>query len=116
VSNLNRCFSEKIEVLEQTSYRSIHDKFLIRGLPVIVGDSALDLDTTKSLQQFIDDVSQNMTEIIQQEACDLETNLMMYSYASVNGAFEVLRKMLKKTRELEPWFISFRNCKFKAVE
>jgi hypothetical protein len=93
----------------------MHDKFLIRGLPVIVSDSALTFNSTQSLPTFLNHVAVNMSAMIREEACNLETNLMMSSVATVGKAFTILEKTIEKSDVVEPWFISFRNCKFKAV-
>lgn len=100
-------------MLEETNYNHIHDNFLVRGLPVIVGDSFVDLNKSETLAEFIDKISFNM---IRNEPCNFETNLMMASFASLDEAFKVLTKQLESSSELSPWFISFRNCKLAAVE
>ena len=107
---------DKIDVLEETSYSFIHDNFLIRGLPVAVSDSLFDLNQSQNLIQFIDDVTENMTGIVREEACSLHTNLMMSKYATVDETFSILRKMTENYEILPPWFLSFRNCQIQAVE
>lgn len=89
----------------------MYDKFLVRGLPVIVGDATKDVRTSQSLTDFIDDVSTNMSEIRKQTSCELETNIMMSRYASVDEVFRVL-----EVDEASPWYLSFRNCRLQAVE
>lgn len=103
-------------MLEKTTYGYIREKFLIRGLPLIVADNESNFNREKSLKQFLDNISANMSEIIQQEACDLETNLMMSKYASVDESFSVLNNIADDLENIPPWFISFRNCHVKSVE
>lgn len=89
---------------------------MVRGLPVIISDTALDYSRTETLGHFIENVSVNMSGMVQQEACSLETNLMMSSFASVGETFGILKKIIGDNGKLTPWFLSFRNCKFEAVE
>lgn len=89
----------------------MYDKFLVRGLPVIVGDATKDVRTSQSLTEFIIDVSTNMSEMRKQTSCELETNIMMPRYASVDEVFRVL-----ELDEASPWYLSFRNCRLQAVE
>lgn len=104
---------DTIDVFEQTTYKFIRDKFLLRGLPVIVGDGVNSFNRNETLAEFVDNISVNMSEMVKQEPCDLETNLMLMKFASVDEAFGVL----SETNDESPqWFISFRNCQFKAVE
>lgn len=107
----------------KTSFSTINDKFLIRGLPVIISDTLRnhrDGDVEKSkltLLDFIDDMYANMSDMINSEACNFETNLMMSQYAKLDKAMRILRNSLEKSEEeISPWFISFRNCRIKAVE
>jgi hypothetical protein len=113
---IQRKFLDKIDVVTETSYSFLHDTFLIRGLPVIVSDTSPDFNKSQSLLDFIDHISENMTGLIQDEACSLHTNLMMSKYATVDETFAILRKMSENYEVLPPWFISFRNCQLQAVE
>lgn len=113
---LRLSFTDQVDVLQQTTYNFIYDKFLVRGLPVIVSDTAVNFNKSESLAQFIENISVKMSGMIQEEACNLETNLMMPSYARLGETLGILLKMIKGGEELPSWFISFRNCKFKAVE
>jgi hypothetical protein len=57
-----------------------------------------------------------MSDMISSEACNFETNLMMSKYAKLDETFAILKKSLEKEEKEMSWFISFRNCKTKAVE
>jgi hypothetical protein len=85
---------------------------LIRGLPVIISDTSPAFNRSQSLDEFIENFIENFSGMVQEEACSLETNLMMSRYATVDETFAILRKMT----DHQPWFMSFRNCKVKAVE
>lgn len=102
-------------MLQKTSYSFVHDKFLIRGLPVIISDAAMDYNRNETLAAFIDKVTVQMSAMVQQEACSLETNLMISKFASVGEVFGILSKLIEGS-EQTTWFLSFRNCKFEAVE
>jgi hypothetical protein len=108
--------SDQIEFLERTTYSFIHDKFLIRGLPVIIADTFLDFNKSQSLIEFIENVTENMSGMVQEDACSLETNLMMARYATLDETFSILKKMSESSDEMQPWFVSFRNCRVKAVK
>lgn len=113
-------FPEKVDVFKETRFKFINDKFLIRGLPVIVSDSETDFDRKQLLSQFLDNISKNMTKMIKANACNLETNLMLSEFATVDETISILYSMIGDT-EVEaddptPWFLSFRNCKFEAVK
>lgn len=54
--------------------------------------------------------------MINADACNFETNLMMSQYAKLDKAIGILKKLNEDEEEISPWFISFRNCKQKAVE
>lgn len=97
--------------MENTNFSHMYDKFLVRGLPVIVDDATKDVRTSQNLTEFIDDVSTNMSEMRKQTSCELETNIMMSRYASVDEVFRVL-----ELNEAAPWYLSFRNCRLQAVE
>lgn len=102
--------------MKGTTYNHIHNKYLIRGLPVIVSDTIKDLNNSESLVSFMDNLSTNMNDMISSEACNLETNLMISKYANLDEAFNILKKSLNEEEIIMPWFISFRNCKMKAVK
>jgi hypothetical protein len=106
--------AEHIDVVRATKYASIHDKFLIRGLPVIVGDTAPNqsIATEEPLVSFIDNIFANMSDMMNSRACNLETNLMMSKYANLDKVFTILRAIESNDK----FFVSFRNCKFKAVK
>jgi len=57
-----------------------------------------------------------MSDMISSEACNFETNLMMSKYANLDETFAILKKSLEEEENIMPWFISYRNCKTKAVE
>lgn len=105
-----------IDVLKEATYSTIRDKFLVRGLPVIVSDTKPDFDETQKLEKFIDNISANMSGMRQEKACELETNLMMSRYASVDEVLRILTELAEFSDDLPPWFVSFRNCKLQAVE
>lgn len=109
-------FIDVIDVLRETTYHTIRDKFLVRGLPVIVSDTEPDYDKTHKLERFIDNISANMSDMRLEKACELETNLMMSRYASVDETLRILTELTVLSDDLPPWFISFRNCKLQAVE
>lgn len=92
----------------------MYEKFLIRGLPVIVSDAIADADQTSCLRKFIENISENMSTMIMTRPCNLDTNLMMSKYASLDESFNIIRNKLKESDEA-PWFLSFRNCRFQAV-
>lgn len=102
-------------MLSKTSYSAINDKFLIRGLPVIVSDAIKNPDNFQTPSSFIDNIYANMSDMINADACNFETNLMMSQYAKLDKAIGIARKLMED-EEISPWFISFRNCKQKAVE
>lgn len=109
-------FLEQIDVLSKTSYTAINDKYLIRGLPVIVSDSIKNRDDSQTLSDFLDNIYANLSDMINVDACNFETNLMMSQYAKLDKAIGILRNSMKNGEEISPWFISFRNCRQKAVE
>lgn len=106
-------------MVSRTSYASINDKYLIRGLPVLISDT-LKIDENSqitTLSNFIENIYENMSAMIDSEACNFETNLMMSQYAKLDKAMKILRNSLEESSEkISPWFISFRNCRIKAVE
>lgn len=102
--------------MKETTYNYIHDRYLIRGLPVIVSDTIKNLNNSESLLSFINNISTNMSDMISSEACNFETNLMMSKYANLDETFAILKKSLEEDENIMPWFISFRNCKTKSVE
>lgn len=102
--------------MKETTYGNIRDKFLVRGLPVIVSDTKPDFDETQKLEKFIDNISANMSDMREEKACELETNLMMSRYASVDETLRILTELAALSDDLPPWFISFRNCKLQGVE
>lgn len=57
-----------------------------------------------------------MSEMINSEACNFETNLMMFQYAKLDKAMRILKNSLENSEDIAPWFISFRNCRLKSVE
>lgn len=89
----------------------------MRGLPVIIGDSFDNQMNNESLSEFIENISLNMSDMIKEEACNLETNLILSKFASVGEALRVLSELsAESSNDFPTWFISFRNCKFKAVK
>lgn len=66
--------------------------------------------------EFIENVTENMSGMIREEACSLETNLMMSQFATLDEVFEILKKIEVESEEILPWFVSFRNCHINAVE
>jgi hypothetical protein len=109
-------FADQIDVVSRTSYKIINDKFLLRGLPVIISDSLRNAESSKqSLSNFIENLSVNMSDMLNSEACNLETNLMLSKYAMPDKAMKMLKNSFKESEELAPWFISWRNCELKAV-
>ncbi|KAG5680538.1 hypothetical protein PVAND_010040 [Polypedilum vanderplanki] len=110
---------DQIDVVKETKYSNIHDKYLIRGLPVIVSDTIKapnqsdKNNNNESLSSFIDNIFTNMSDMITAKACNLETNLMMSKYATLDKVLEVI---LKTVEQNDKFFVSFRNCKFKAVK
>lgn len=104
-----------IDVLKMTTYENVHDKFLIRGLPVIISDATSALNNSETVVQFINHVTQTMNSMVKEEACSLETNLMMSSYATVEKSFSILSENSADSVEMPSWFVSFRNCNFNAV-
>lgn len=57
-----------------------------------------------------------MSDMITASPCNFETNLMMSKYANLDEAFAILKKSLDDGSDTMPWFISFRNCRTRAVE
>jgi hypothetical protein len=98
--------------LENVDYQSIYDKYLIRGLPVIVGDST-NSTSLITIESLLKRIRNEMNEMIVNEPCSLETNLATSRYAQLDGIFSSLEE---QSDNLSPWFLSFRNCKFRAVE
>lgn len=103
-------------MVQKTSYSFIHDTFLIKGLPVVISDTTTDFNESQSLIGFIDEISEKMAGMIQDEVCNLRTNLMMSKYAKVDAAFSILTKLSESCEDLPPWFVLFRNCQVQAVE
>jgi hypothetical protein len=93
---------------------------------VLISDTIKSPSEFKSLVAFIDNISVNMSDIINSDACNLQTNLMLSKYANLDKAFAILKKSLANKKNKNDaddddyddmrWFISFRNCKLKAVE
>ena len=104
-------------MVSKTSYGAINDKFLIRGRPVIVSDAVKNHHESQTLSNFIENIYANMSEMINSEACNFETNLMMFQYAKLDKAMRILRNSLENDEDIaHGWFISFRNCRLKSVE
>lgn len=93
-------------------YQSIYDKYLIRGLPVIVEDSA-NASSSITVENLLKRIRNEMYEMIENEPCSLETNLATSRYAQLENIFSSLEE---QADNISPWFLSFRNCKFGAVE
>lgn len=124
--NLNRIFSnflkfkfsENIDLVSNVSFSFIHDKYLLRGLPVIVTDSI-----AKSSNETLVWQEENFIEylfrfekIIYSNPCDLETNLILNKLIGFDEILKLLRKIKShKIDYQENWFLHFRNCDFKAV-
>lgn len=103
-------------MVSKTSYGALNDKYLIRGRPIIITDAQKNHHESQTLSSFIENIYANMSEMINSEACNFETNLMMFQYAKLDKAMRILRNSLENTEDISPWFISFRNCRLKSVE
>lgn len=71
-----------------------------------------------TLENFLRKMRSEMNEIISSEPCSLETNLMMTQYAQLDGIFSSLERRVEDeivADKKSPWFVSFRNCDFRAV-
>lgn len=114
---LHLIFLDQIDVISKTSFNIINDKYLLRGLPVIISDSLHNVadSSGQSLSNFIDNMMFNMSDMLKSDACNFETNLILSKYATPDKAIKILKHSLKDSDEIAPWFISWRNCQLKAV-
>ncbi|CRL02017.1 CLUMA_CG015232, isoform A, partial [Clunio marinus] len=101
-----------IDAVENTKYNLLYNKYLLRGLPVIITDSVESNESSESLAKFLGHLYSNMSSIVEHKACDLETNLMITQRADIEKAFRILREY----NDLTSWFLSFRTCRFQALK
>ncbi|KAL5287891.1 hypothetical protein ACFFRR_008624 [Megaselia abdita] len=95
---------DKIDFLSNTSFSYIEENYLEQGLPVIVTDTRNSFD----FDSFIETL--NSSDLIENtNICNLETNLVIRKYASLENAFG-------KMRLSENHFLHWRNCNFKALK
>lgn len=94
----------KIDFLSNTSYSYIEENYLEQGMPVVVTDTKNSL----SLMKFIEAL--NSTDLIENSnICNLETNLVIKKYASLENAFY-------KMESDANYFLHWRNCNFQALK
>ncbi|CAO1407124.1 unnamed protein product [Diamesa tonsa] len=110
---------ERIDYIRDTSYNYIYQQYLIRGLPVLITDTfePVSNGTDSEITKLIENLFDNHENLVNSEPCDLKTNLAMTKYTNLDELFSLILNIKKQpVDEQNSWYLSFRNCDFKAVE
>lgn len=110
--------SDSIDMLSNTTFKTIQNVYLLRNIPVVINDShkpwpEISLSLHNKNINFAEYL-QTLPDLMDSELCNIETNLL-----SDPRSYRKLRKLLYQITdapEIPSWFLHFRNCEFPAVK
>lgn len=95
-----------ISVINQT-YDMLYERFLIRGLPVIIEKSHPNWEFDNFTEYLF-----KHDELIESNPCELQSNLIFGKYSSLEDILD----LAFRSHENDSWFLHFQNCDFEAVK
>ncbi|XP_055858625.1 uncharacterized protein LOC129921029 [Episyrphus balteatus] len=108
---INCVLCEKLEFLPSltnVTYSMIEQKYLEKGLPVIIQDS----HPNKSLKNILSTILEDQGDFLTSRPCNIETNLLMKKFFTIETALD----KIAESSASDEWFLQFRNCQFDAVK
>lgn len=103
-------FLDKIPRLSNISYHQLHDKFLLRGRPLIITDSHKYWPKNENFASYLS----TLPGLVHSKPCELQTNLMLYKLIDLKTLFQLADENIETGTD--QWFLHFRNCDFEAVK
>lgn len=102
------CIPDKVTVLNATpSYSTLNDKYLSRGLAVVLPYQLDDIDIFEFLTNEL------IPKTTLHPPCDVSSNLVLQSLHSPRV---ILAQLVKRASVADSYYLQFRNCKFEAVK
>lgn len=103
----SNCFTDKITFVSNISYHDLHDKYLLRGHPLIITDSHEPWSENKDFATYI----LTLPALVHSNPCELQTNLILYKLLDLKTLFHLVTET-----GTDQFFLHFRNCDFEAVK
>lgn len=96
--------------MENISYTLLHDKYILRGHPVIISDSHDIWPDDINIASYLF----TLKGFVHSDPCELQSNLILDEFSKMKVLLEIIEENIDNANE--KWFIHFRNCDFEAIK